>query len=284
MDETTIDITSFDETGSPYIEHRITERHLEGGIESVRAFGENPASFQSGPIRLLMTESQKAQIIDYIKNNRFRLKCFGSLADATHLLAFSYGENPDVNMKLATITQRVCNDFPHVKLFVQWEIANILYERDHILQNVVHRIDFNYDKNYITTNGVADKFVARELANDVSLVVVAQACCCSPRSRHVSTFVMAITLVHYVVTLPTTLRAITTAGLLSGSGVPPIKFDSKPESRIARRDNLQNSCKQSTYPPVLVCNRRRIHLVLVPCPYDAGFSPKARTDSMPPSR
>ncbi|MCD4694969.1 MAG: hypothetical protein K8S16_01915 [Bacteroidales bacterium] len=71
----------------------------------------------------MLTNNQNEKLINYLLKDSFHCKRFGSPEDADFLLAFSFGQNPDVNIELATIVQKVNGKFNKLKVVAQWEIA-----------------------------------------------------------------------------------------------------------------------------------------------------------------
>lgn len=62
-------------------------------------------------------------------------------------------------MQLAALVEEMARQYSSLKIFVQWEIANILYERDRGYRARVRKIDMDYDRDYITSDHLVEKFI-----------------------------------------------------------------------------------------------------------------------------
>jgi hypothetical protein len=177
-----INITEFDKSDDTHVEYGLEECHFDDPITTLLEFAENPGAFRQkqGKYRIILTAKQNHKVLKYLKKKDFHRERFGHPRDAQYLLAFSFGEKPDVNAELATITERIGRNFSSVKIAVQWEIADILYGRDPTFVQRIRRIDLDYGKDYITTDGVIDKFIEEivpihEIHEKPRVFVVAQA-------------------------------------------------------------------------------------------------------------
>lgn len=180
-----IDITEFDQdeqSKETRVVYGFRRKHLDNPSQTIQDFVANPSAFRDGEYKAILTEGQNARFVTYLRAGNYRCADFSKDDNPDYLLAFSYGENPDVNMQLATIVQRGLQDTVSLRAIVQWEIANILYERDRRLRGTVQRIDLDYERDYITSAEVLEKFkrfTKREM--DPKVFVVCQAwhapCC-----------------------------------------------------------------------------------------------------------
>ncbi len=174
-----IDITEFDQdepSRGTRVVYGFRQEHLDNPLQTIQEFVDNPSGFQDGEYKAILTEGQNARFLNYLRAGNYRCRDFGEKEDADYLLAFSYGENPDVNIQLAAIVQKALQAMVSLKAVVQWEIANILYERDARLKGVVKRIDLDYDRDYITSAEVVEKFKRHAKGEeDPSVFVVCQA-------------------------------------------------------------------------------------------------------------
>ncbi|MBU1627865.1 hypothetical protein KKB18_10895 [bacterium] len=129
--------------------------------KTIMSFYADPNAFlygKGGEYHAILTEKQNERLMIYLsKNENYFLDNFDK-NEASHLLALSYGENSDVNMQLAMIVQEKYKNTPSIDIAVQWEIANIIYERNEIPRDKFKRIDLDYDKDYITSAEVVMKF------------------------------------------------------------------------------------------------------------------------------
>jgi hypothetical protein len=177
-----MDVTEFDKneaTEGTRVVYAFGEDHLPHPMRTIQTFVDDPPSFRDGDgdYRAILTEKQNARFLAYLRAGNYRYSDFTQDERPDYLLAFSYGENPDVNMQLATIVERAIDSSPDsLKFFVQWEIANILYERSENYRTIVSKIDLDYDREYITSFEVVEKFkraIGRD--KDVSVFLVSQA-------------------------------------------------------------------------------------------------------------
>ena len=156
-----INITKFDKSDNHQVEYGFEESHINNPIPVLLELAENPGQFRqkNGKYRIVMTENQNQKILEYLKKKDFHQESFGNPKDAQYLLTFSFGEKTDVNAELATITERIGKNVSFVVIAVQWEIADLLSSREPTFIQRVHRVDLDYGKDYITTDGVIDKFI-----------------------------------------------------------------------------------------------------------------------------
>ncbi len=157
----TIDISSFDQdelSKGTRVVYGFRQDHLDKPFQTIQDFLANPSHFLDGEYKAILIEGQNARFLTYLKSGEYRYEDFGQEEKPNYLLAFSYGENPDVNMQLATIVERAMKNIESLKVVVQWEIANILYERDEAYRDTVKRIDLDYDRDYITSANVVERF------------------------------------------------------------------------------------------------------------------------------
>jgi hypothetical protein len=172
-----IDITAFDKNDSSRVKYFLDESEFGHPILALKDLAANPNKFRrtQGKYCLLLTGSQNEKVLAYLSKNAYRLDPKPPAPNPTHLLAFSYGENPDVNHVLATMVERILTAIPGIVPFAQWEIANVVVQRHPSLRQTVQRIDFDYDKDYITTNQVVAKLAERVQPAETKLLIVAQA-------------------------------------------------------------------------------------------------------------
>jgi hypothetical protein len=127
-----------------------------------KEFVASPSSFKDGEYKAVLTEGQNARLLDYLRNGRYLPPELPNKGSPVQLLAFSFGQNPDANMQLATAVDNPIGELGSLRVVVvQWEIANILYERhrkDKEYRNRVKRIDPDCDRDYITSDEVVEKF------------------------------------------------------------------------------------------------------------------------------
>jgi hypothetical protein len=131
-----IDVTGFDQdeaTKGARVVYGFRQEHLDKPLPTINAFVAYPASFRDGEYRAILTEGQDARLRAYLIAGGYRCEQFEHEELPHYLLALSYGENPDVNMQLANIVQESLNNLRSLKAFVQWEIANILCERNTVV-------------------------------------------------------------------------------------------------------------------------------------------------------
>jgi hypothetical protein len=179
--EIEIDITSYDKEDNSRIMYFLDKKSFNHPITTIERLAGNPSAFFNTKeyCKILLTKGQNSRFINYLESNNYHLTDFNdNLNDVSHLLAFSFGENPDVNAKLASIVRQSIKK-RNISVTVQWEIANILDERNPELTERIKRIDLDYNKeDYITTEQVIQKFIDEVLhgkTDKCSLLVVAQA-------------------------------------------------------------------------------------------------------------
>ncbi len=157
-----IDVTSFDQdegTKGTRVVYGFRQKHLDKPLQTIQDFVTNPSGFLDGEYKAILTEGQNIRFLSYLQAGNYRCTDFGQEEKPDYLLAFSYGENPDVNMQMATIVESALKNLQSLKaIVVQWEIANILYERDGRYRGIVKRIDLDYDRDYITSDEVVERF------------------------------------------------------------------------------------------------------------------------------
>jgi hypothetical protein len=177
-----INVTEFDKSENTRIEYGFEEHHFNDPISTLLELAENPSTFhqKQRKYRIVLTAKQNQEVLKYLSKNNFHWEGFGYPKDAQYLLAFSFGENPEVNIDLATIANRVSSKNSSMMIAAQWEIADILCAKNPTLENRIHRIGLDYDKEYITTIGVIDKFIEEnihihELHEKPRIFVIAQA-------------------------------------------------------------------------------------------------------------
>jgi len=174
-----IDVTSFDQdetTKDTRVVYGFGQQHLDTPLRTIQALVANPSAFRDGEYKAILTEGQNSRFLAYLKAGSYRCTDFASNGKPHILVAFSYGENPDVNMELARIVERAIADIVPLRVFVQWEIANILCERKATYRSALTRIDFDYDRDYITSVELVER--VRRTVGDVAglnLFVVCQA-------------------------------------------------------------------------------------------------------------
>lgn len=176
-----IDVSSFDQdedTKGTRVVYGFTEEQLANPLATIQAFVADPAAFKEGEYRAILTHGQDQRLQAYLRKGEphYRRTSFQSDKIPRYLLAFSFGENPDVNMQLATSVERAISRLDSLRVFVQWEIANILCERNGQYRKRVSRIDFDCDRDYITSIEVVEKFKSMIPKDDgVTLLLVCQA-------------------------------------------------------------------------------------------------------------
>ncbi len=108
-----IDLTGFDQdeaTKDKRVVYGFRQNHFDDPHSTIREFRTNPLSFQDGQYKAILTEGQNARLIAYLQRNNYWRSSFTQEEMPNYLLAFSYGENPDVNMQLAKRTAHASNE------------------------------------------------------------------------------------------------------------------------------------------------------------------------------
>ncbi len=111
MDTIEINITKFDQLDKNYIEYHFGEFNSENQIPLLQEFAKNPDIFKrkTGKYHVVLTENQNQRLLEYLKKNEFHQESFCD-ARAEYLLAFSFGEKPDVNMELARVVEKILKE------------------------------------------------------------------------------------------------------------------------------------------------------------------------------
>lgn len=183
MNEIIIDITQYDKTGGQHTQYYLDKNSFHNPLPTLQHLAANPTGFlesMESYCKIILTRNQNSKFIPYLQNENYHSKEFGRPESATHLLAFSFGESPDVNTELASIAQESLKVNSKLIATVQWEIADIISEKNPTIAEQVHRINLDKDQTYINTEQVIDKFITGVLGGapgipKVSLLVVAQA-------------------------------------------------------------------------------------------------------------
>ncbi len=162
------------------ITYFFSQEELNNTKQTISELRDNPSKFQRtqahpGDRVVELTTSQNRDFLEYLRNNNFCWTSFIHEENATHLLGFSYGENPDVNSQLALIVEKIFMTRPTLKVFVQWEIADIFFARNKELKNRVQSIEIDPGHDYITSVEVTRKFKKKlRFSEPVKLIVVSQ--------------------------------------------------------------------------------------------------------------
>jgi len=171
-----VDIMEFDKTPVVYF---FDQQDLNNPVQTIADLVANPSSFKQRPggdYKAVLTWGQNDRLLAYLRKGNYRLQNFGKGENLDQLLAFSFGENPDVNMQLATVVNQAMTGQPSLRIVVQWEIADILYERNPRCRSTVARVDLDSDKVYITTGEVVEKAIqSKAVLQDARTCVVCQA-------------------------------------------------------------------------------------------------------------
>ena len=182
MDTIEINVTEYDHLNHTHVEYGFGQHHLDDPITTLSEFAENSDAFirKQRKCRIILTAKQNQELLRYLAKGDFHRKRFGNPKDACYLLAFSYGHNPDVNMELAIIIEKIAKNIPSMTIAAQWEIADILYGRNPSFIQRIFRIELDHERDYMTTDDVIDKFAKKFMCTDKannrpSVFVVAQA-------------------------------------------------------------------------------------------------------------
>lgn len=177
-----INVTAFDRTDNSRVEYRITESQFNEPSTTLLELAQAPDDFRknTGKYRLILTEGQNQCLLSFLARKKFKLENFGDPKDAQFLLAFSFGEGSIVNNDLAMLVERIYKKHPSLIIAAQWEIADILIDNDPGLEQHIHRIEPDHDKEYVTTIDVVEKFIkdvfpARVVKDKPQIFIVAQA-------------------------------------------------------------------------------------------------------------
>lgn len=129
-----IDITAFDQDDTSRgtrVVYGFRQEDIDDPRTTIDDLINNRRSFRNGEHKAILTEGQNARLRAYSgEQKNYWLPSYGREAVPNQLLAFSFGENPDVNMELADKVEEAIKEHGSLVLVVQWEIANILYERN----------------------------------------------------------------------------------------------------------------------------------------------------------
>jgi len=178
----TIDITKYDKKTPTCVRYTFTKDEFAQPRSTLKRLSGNPREFigKRGENKVVLTPVQNERLMGYLKDADYYMHSFGSVGDATHLLAFSFGEGREVNEQLAALVIRALASNSSLDVSTQWEIADILEEHDIEVGACVQRIELGLDKDYIRTDEIVKKFVGMSRANQgdgdgIKLAVVAQA-------------------------------------------------------------------------------------------------------------
>ncbi len=101
--------------------------------EAIRDLFARPGSGTTATYRAILTIAQYRALIEYLCLDQFYYRSFGDLDKAEAVLAFSFGEKPDVNTAIAKgIIARFWSTPDSrfsVPVYAQWEIADVLQAR-----------------------------------------------------------------------------------------------------------------------------------------------------------
>jgi hypothetical protein len=175
-----IDITGYDPEDQSRIQYFLDKKSFDHPPATIKRLAWNPAVFLTPKgneyCSLVLTGGQNGRFLDYLRKSDYFAKDFGGLRKVSHLLAFSYGENPDVNSKLAEIAQQTIQKAPHISVAAQWEIADALGGDIPGLTGSILRIGLDEGQDYITTEQVIQKWLNLSGGTEnSSFLIVAQA-------------------------------------------------------------------------------------------------------------
>lgn len=154
------------------MERRITVRWCSGQLStpSKEWSVSQHCSFED---RFMEVEPSVSQYLeDYLENYTCYLSPFGTINECYPILAFSYGEGREVNLKLAQQVVVVMTEYPGIKAILQWEIADIVLEFEPRFVERISRVELPVNKDYITTKEVAT--YALKLSKQRNVNIVAQ--------------------------------------------------------------------------------------------------------------
>ena len=129
---------------------------------ALEKFAKNQNLFVEGEHKIRLTRKQERFLLDSLRRGRayYYSSSFGQPSSGDYVLALAFGENPDVNAELAAEIQRLVRRVGDVVIYAQWEIADLLHRLDEGCRRLIHRIDLDPGREYITTDEIVQKFIA----------------------------------------------------------------------------------------------------------------------------
>jgi len=175
-----MDISKFDPSKSTLITIGLDESSYNDPLETLRKFSKNQSSFSSSndqdKCQIKLTTNQKDKLLIYLKDEKnYRLNSYGDLSEADYVLAFSFGENIDVNLEISLIVEEILIQTKKHQIFVQWEIGDLLSLKNILYKRSINKINYDYDKDYIDTEEVVTKFLERIQTSSPKVLLVSQA-------------------------------------------------------------------------------------------------------------
>jgi len=177
MNHRIIDITKYDSKDKSEVFVTLNEDDYQNPVSTLKRIRNNPDSFVKNETIIRVSQSQYKKFLEYLdRTNEFFLKDFGSIANAKFLLAFSFGENPEVNSQIAQLIFDTVKPSSLCGLYMQWEIALEFEKRIKGYNSFsVIPIKLNPGQKYMTTLDVANKFKnLSQVSKNDSVFVVGQ--------------------------------------------------------------------------------------------------------------
>ena len=175
MSKITIDITKYDRPHM--VSYFFTEEEFRNPKETFKKFSKDKSPFLKEDIKkkyeIKLTLKQDTELLEYLKGEYFR-NDEGDANQADFAIAFSYGVNSDVNLELAFKTIDLITENPNIKVYAQWEIFNEVRRQRGTMDHNITSLGFDYDKDYVTTDDLIDKFIESE-REEIKIIVIAQA-------------------------------------------------------------------------------------------------------------
>jgi len=176
-----IDITRFDKESSDPVRYGFSKNDFAHPSSTLKRLARNPKGFvqDGGDYAVVLTRAQDTRLSEYLREGNYRKGSFGSVEDATALLALSFGESHEVNQRLAALVIQALATNSDLDVTAQWEIADILEECDLEIGARVRRMELAPGRDYITTAEIVQQFAEASRTDGdtppIRLAVVAQA-------------------------------------------------------------------------------------------------------------
>ena len=152
------------------MKHQVTVNWLDGQLStSLREWQlDGQSQYEE---RDVIVEPSVIQHLDYYFDKyTYYLSPFGVMDARFPLLAFSYGEGREVNLKLASLVVDAMGAYSSIRGILQWEIADLVIEVNPLLADRITPIWLPENKDYMTTREVVSKALGHTTQRKANLV------------------------------------------------------------------------------------------------------------------